>query len=97
MLRRDQDPTDMFEDLPLDTRHHKFKQQIKFPKEWYLTEERKKELLAQRKQALLLDEQKRTEGAMIDGVQTIQHALLNAKPVEEAVTVARGRPIRGRR
>jgi small subunit ribosomal protein S35 len=84
----------MFEDIPLDTRHHKFKPQIKFPKEWYLTEERRKELEAQRKQALLLDEQKRTEGTLIDGVQTIQQAMLTARPVEE-VPVLRGR--RGRR
>ena len=92
----DQDPSDMFEDIPLDTRHHKFKQQIKFPKEWLLTEERKKELHEQRKQALLLDEAKRTEGSLIDGVETIQQALLHAK-VEETVPVLRGRPGRGRR
>jgi small subunit ribosomal protein S35 len=87
--------------VPLDTRHHKFKVQIKFPKDWYLTEERKLELEAKRKQALLLDEQKRTEGTLIDGVQTIQQALLAAKAVEELVPVTRARPLkapaRGRR
>ncbi|KAK4134005.1 mitochondrial ribosomal protein [Trichocladium antarcticum] len=101
MITTAKDPTDTFEDVPLDTRHHKFKTQIKFPKDWYLTEERKLELAAQRKQALLLDEQKRTEGTLIDGVQTIQEALLNAKAVEELVPVMRGRPlkapVRGRR
>lgn len=88
----------MFEDIPLDTRHHKFKQRIKFPKEWYLTEERKLQLEAQRKQALLLDEGKRTEGLMIDGVQTIEHALLHAKKEEVVVPVlSRARPTRGGR
>ncbi|KAK4249742.1 mitochondrial ribosomal subunit protein-domain-containing protein [Corynascus novoguineensis] len=96
MIETAKDPSDMFEDIPLDTRHHKFKQQIKFPKEWLLTEERKKELHEQRKQALLLDEAKRTEGSLIDGVETIQQALLHAK-VEEAVPVLRGRSGRGRR
>jgi small subunit ribosomal protein S35 len=96
MLTPDQDPTDMFEDVPLDTRHHTFKPKIKFPKEWYLTEERKKELEDQRKQALLLDEGKRSEGLMIDGVQTIQKALLTAK-VEEPVVLSRVRSTRGRR
>jgi small subunit ribosomal protein S35 len=96
MLRQSQDPTDMFEDVPLDTRHHKFKTQIKFPKDWYLTEQRKKELEAQRKQALLLDEGKRTEGALVDGVQTIQQAMLTAK-VEEVVPVVVKRGARGRR
>ncbi|KAL2171572.1 hypothetical protein VTG60DRAFT_2405 [Thermothelomyces hinnuleus] len=96
MITAAKDPTDMFEDIPLDTRHHTFKQQIKFPKEWYLTEERKKELYEQRKQALLLDERKRSEGSLIDGVETIQQALLRAK-VEEPVPVLRGRSARGRR
>ncbi|KAK4042615.1 mitochondrial ribosomal subunit protein-domain-containing protein [Parachaetomium inaequale] len=96
MIATAKDPTDMFEDVPLDTRHHTFKPKIKFPKEWYLTEERKKELEAQRKQALLLDEGKRTEGLMIDGVQTIQKALLTAK-VEEPVVLTRVRSTRGRR
>ncbi|KAK4100020.1 mitochondrial ribosomal protein [Parathielavia hyrcaniae] len=95
LIETAKDPTDMFEDIPLDTRHHKFKPQIKFPKEWYLTEERRKELEGQRKQALLLDGQKRTEGALIDGVEVIQHAMLHAKPVETVPVLRRGQ--RGRR
>ncbi|KAK1828132.1 mitochondrial ribosomal subunit protein-domain-containing protein [Podospora conica] len=39
-----------FQDIPLDTRHHKFKRKLRFPAEWTLTEERKAELEAQRKQ-----------------------------------------------
>lgn len=81
----------MFEDVPLDTRHHKFKTQIKFPKEWYLTEERKKALEAQRMQALLLDERKRADGTLVDGTQTIEHALVTAAPVLEPVLISRGR------
>jgi small subunit ribosomal protein S35 len=88
----------MFEDIPLDTRHHKFKQQIKFPKEWYLTEERKMELEAQRKQALLLDEAKRTEGLLVDGREAIEKALLNAKKEEVVVPLlSKVRPMRGGR
>jgi len=96
MIATAKDPTDMFEDLPLDTRHHKFKPQLRFPKEWYLTEERKTELQQQRKQALLLDEGKRTEGSLVDGKETIHQALLHAK-VEETVPVMRARSTRGRR
>lgn len=82
----------MFEDIPLDTRHHKFKTRIKFPKEWYLTEERKKQLGEQRKQALLLDEQKRQSGTLVDGVDAIQQALATSKqPVEEPVLIRRGK------
>jgi small subunit ribosomal protein S35 len=65
----------MFEDIPLDTRHHKFKTVIKFPKEWYLTEERRQQLEAQRKQAYLLDEQKRQSGTLVNGVEAIQEGL----------------------
>ncbi|KAL1835306.1 hypothetical protein VTJ49DRAFT_7071 [Mycothermus thermophilus] len=76
----------MFEDIPLDTRHHTFKKQIKFPKEWYLTEERKQQLLERRKQALLLDEAKRnSEGGLVDGRAAIEQALLNAPKVEQMV------------
>jgi small subunit ribosomal protein S35 len=88
----------MFEDIPLDTRHHTFKQQYRFPKEWRLTEERKKELGARRKEALLLDEKKRAEGSLIDGMQAIQQALIQAQNAEVVpVAVSRGRLTRGRR
>ena len=98
LLTPAQDPTDMFEDIPLDTRHHKFKKTIKFPDEWRLTEARKKELEAQRRQALLLDETKRTEGSLVDGVQTIEQALDEAKNAEELMLpVARVKLARGRR
>ncbi|KAJ4302560.1 37S ribosomal protein S24, mitochondrial [Collariella sp. IMI 366227] len=89
MVETAKDPTDTFEDVPLDTRHHKFKQVIKFPKEWYMTEERKKELVAQRQAALLLDEGKRAEGLLIDGKSTIQEAMSKIK-VEQLVPVVRG-------
>ncbi|KAL2016385.1 hypothetical protein VTK56DRAFT_3807 [Thermocarpiscus australiensis] len=97
MIAAAKDPTDMFEDIPLDTRHHKFKQQIKFPKEWYLTEERKKQLEEQRRQALLLDEQKRQAGTLVDGVQVIQQALLATPAVEERVPVRVGKALQRNR
>ncbi|KAK4142090.1 mitochondrial ribosomal subunit protein-domain-containing protein [Dichotomopilus funicola] len=84
------DPTDMFEDIPLDTRHHKFKPKIRFPKDWHVTEERKKQLGTIREQALLLDESKRKEGALVDGVRTIQEAL-NVR-VDGPVLSLKGRP-----
>jgi small subunit ribosomal protein S35 len=92
------DPTDTFEDIPLDTRHHKFKKQIKYPKEWYLTEQRKQELAARRQQALLLDDAKREKGALVDGVQTIQQALAVARAAAGEVPVPVAKPLlRGRR
>lgn len=65
------DPTDMFEDVPLDTRHHTFKVKPKFPKEWRMTEERRKLLEATRQKALLLDQTKEEEGTLVDGKEKI--------------------------
>ncbi|ODM22815.1 hypothetical protein SI65_00404 [Aspergillus cristatus] len=39
---------DSFADVPLDLRHHKPKRQLRFPKEWIMTEQRKKQLEARR-------------------------------------------------
>ncbi|RKU46625.1 37S ribosomal protein S24, mitochondrial [Coniochaeta pulveracea] len=75
MIATAKDPTDTFEDIPLDTRHHTFTKKPKFPKEWRLTAERQAQIEEQRKQALLLDETKRREGSLIDGVERIQYAL----------------------
>ncbi|KAK1762407.1 37S ribosomal protein S24, mitochondrial [Phialemonium atrogriseum] len=75
MVAEAKDPTDTFEDIPLDTRHHTFKTKPKFPKEWRLTPERRAELEALRQQSFLLDESKKNEGALVDGSQRIQHAL----------------------
>ncbi|KAK3682113.1 mitochondrial ribosomal subunit protein-domain-containing protein [Podospora appendiculata] len=75
MIATAKDPTDMFEDIPLDTRHHTFTVKPKFPKEWRMTEERRKELEAIRQEAFRLDEARRTGGGLVDGVVRIQEAL----------------------
>ncbi|KAI1502856.1 mitochondrial ribosomal subunit protein-domain-containing protein [Biscogniauxia marginata] len=67
-----QDPTDMFEDVPLDTRHHKTRPKPKFPPEWRMTEERRKFLEETRKAALLLDQTKEETGKLVDGAEKIQ-------------------------
>lgn len=71
----------MFEDIPLDVRHHTFKTKPKFPKEWRLTEKRRAELEAIRKQSFLIDDAKTKEGTLVDGTQRIRHAL--APPAED--------------
>jgi small subunit ribosomal protein S35 len=67
-----QDSTDTFEDIPLDTRHHKVQAKPKFPKEWYLTEERVQQLENHRQNALLLDQAKEDAGSLVDGAQVIE-------------------------
>ncbi|OLN82220.1 37S ribosomal protein S24, mitochondrial [Colletotrichum chlorophyti] len=81
------DPKDTFKDIPLDTRHHEFKNKPKFPKEWRMTDERRKELEAFRMRALEVDAGKLEEGRIVDGAAKIEKFL--AEPVEQAAeTVA---------
>jgi small subunit ribosomal protein S35 len=85
----------MFEDIPLDTRHHTFKVKPRFPKEWRLTEERRKELEDTRQKALLLDETKEANGALVDGDERIQRLLKPAGstlPIPERVPISIGIP-----
>ncbi|ROV96480.1 hypothetical protein VSDG_05460 [Cytospora chrysosperma] len=88
------DPTDTFEDVPLDLRHHRFKVKPKFPKEWRLSEERVRELASIRQKAALLDQTKKQEGTLVDGVQTIQKALNSRRPRE---AVAERVPLQGQK
>ncbi|KAL7270974.1 37S ribosomal protein S24, mitochondrial [Rhizina undulata] len=45
LIAEAKDLTESFEDIPFDFRHHKFKKpKPKFPKEWLMTEERRKQL-----------------------------------------------------
>lgn len=102
---RRQDPKDTFEDIPLDTRHHTFKTKPKYPKEWYLTRERKLELAAQRAQALELDKAKEAEGKLVDGVKSIdvhlappvkaKKEVLGKETLAEMVTANRARAGKG--
>ncbi len=65
----------MFEDIPLDTRHHTFKVKPKFPKEWRMTDKRRKYLDEVRQQALLVDKAKEEQGALVDGPARIKQFL----------------------
>lgn len=65
----------MFEDVPLDTRHHTFKVKPKFPKEWRMTEERRQFIEETRQKALLADKAKAEQGVLVDGSARIQQFL----------------------
>ncbi|CAK7213317.1 37S ribosomal protein S24, mitochondrial [Sporothrix curviconia] len=83
LLVEAKDPTDTFEDVPLDTRHHKFKYKPKFPREWRLTEARKEELKTLRAASFELDQKMLASGSLIDGTQ--QAASLGAPVAAEKV------------
>lgn len=93
------DPKDTFEDIPLDTRHHRIPSKPRFPKAWFMTEERKKEL-AEGRQKLQLEEVHAEEnGQVVDGKKVIESYLLrkaeedaNKKKVEQLVPA--GRPLK---
>ncbi|KAI1826108.1 mitochondrial ribosomal subunit protein-domain-containing protein [Xylaria intraflava] len=72
LVAQAKDPTDMFEDIPLDTRHHTFKVKPKFPIEWRMTEERRKFIDDTRAELLLLDNAKIQAGTLVDGVEKIK-------------------------
>jgi len=80
-----QDPTDMFEDVPLDLRHHEFKVKPKFPREWRMTEERKQQLQQIHAESFLLDKGKKDDGTLVDGLKMIETSFVSAAstPSEE--------------
>ncbi|KAJ3563044.1 hypothetical protein NPX13_g8338 [Xylaria arbuscula] len=80
LVAQAKDPTDMFEDVPLDTRHHTFKTKPKFPKEWRLTDERRKFLEDTRQKTLLLDQKKEEEGTLVIGAEKIQQHFAPVQP-----------------
>lgn len=87
MLTIAQNPADMFEDIPLDNRHWKVKSRPKFPEEWRLTEERKKELEAFRNQGLAQDRSNAGAEVGLLGEGGIPEAGHGQQPVDERVAV----------
>ncbi|KAI1308283.1 mitochondrial ribosomal subunit protein-domain-containing protein [Xylaria venustula] len=83
LVAQAKDPIDMFEDVPLDTRHHAIKVKPKFPKEWRMTEERRKVIEDTRQQMLLLDQKKEESGTLVDGVEKIDAFFNPPKPARD--------------
>ncbi|KAK6064740.1 hypothetical protein SCUP515_11622 [Seiridium cupressi] len=73
LIAEAKDTTDTFEDVPLDTRHHQAKAKPKYPKGWYLTEERVQQLESYRQNSLLLDQAREDAGSLVDGAQVIEN------------------------
>lgn len=86
--------TDSFEDIPLDTRHHKFKKRLQFPEEWHMTESRRAELDAERKRLLLQEGMKVEQGRIVSGTAAIEvDRQIKLKQAEEAVAQEARRPV----
>ncbi|KAF4636342.1 hypothetical protein G7Y89_g1733 [Cudoniella acicularis] len=97
---KDVDPTDTFEDVPLDTRHHHFKPKLRFPKEWLMTDERRDELNRYRQYAEVFDQKRVATGQLVDGVKQIQEAYAARKAITEELpelVMAKGAKPKGKR
>lgn len=81
LVTQAKDPSDMFDDIPLDTRHHPIRVKPKFPREWRMTEERRKFIEDTRQRSLLLDQAKEESGNLISGKETIEQFF--AAPVHQ--------------
>lgn len=69
------DSTDMFEDVPLDFRHHKPKPKFEFPEKWKLTGQRKAQLEVNWRQRALKDQEREAAGQLVDGPKVIEQVL----------------------
>ncbi|KAE8445319.1 hypothetical protein EG329_013557 [Mollisiaceae sp. DMI_Dod_QoI] len=83
LLVEARDPTDTFEDIPLDTRHHHFKPKPRFPREWEITTQRKKELEQYRQQVAMKDQQREIAGHIINGIMQIEEGLKKSVAARE--------------
>lgn len=82
LMEEAKDSTDMFEDVPLDFRHHKYKPKLEFPDAWKLTPERKQQLEAERQHSFLAEREREEKGKISDGVRAIE-ALLKEQTVQD--------------
>lgn len=76
LIAEAKDGEDMFEDVPLDFRHHKPKKFLAFPEAWKLNAERRQRLMEERKQREELEASKVKMGArLIEGRELVREAL----------------------
>lgn len=88
LMAEAKDPTDMFEDVPFDFRHHRYKPKMEFPEQWKVTEGRKAQLQATWRRRALADKEREQQGTLVDGVEVIEKMLENVIAQEAAPRVA---------
>ncbi|KAK4694112.1 small subunit ribosomal protein S35, partial [Lecanoromycetidae sp. Uapishka_2] len=100
LIAEAKDESDMFEDVPLDFRHHKFKRRPVFPEGWKLSQDRKKQLEGERERRALEEGKREEEGKVLVGANIIEEAM-RAMPVRDDSRVLleaqQGRRGKGRR
>ena len=93
LMTEAKDATDMFADVPLDFRHHKFVAKPKFPDHWRMTPERKEQLEATRQQKHSLEQERAGQGRLVDGVKLIETMLRSAKVREESAVLVEAQQV----
>jgi small subunit ribosomal protein S35 len=68
LIKEAQNADDMFEDVPLDFRHHKPKRRLVYPDGWKLKEENVRRLLEARREVRLLEEGK----PVVNGAEIVE-------------------------
>ncbi|KAL8784434.1 MAG: hypothetical protein Q9213_003957 [Squamulea squamosa] len=75
LMAEAQDSRDMFDDVPLDFRHHKSKPKFEFPEKWKLTEERRAQLEENQRQRELREKEREEVGRLVEGAKVIEQVM----------------------
>lgn len=103
LMAEAKDEKDMFEDVPLDFRHHKFRRKVEFPEGWKLTRERRERLEEERKVREERQKQREEEGTLVQGVRIVEEAMARLPVRDESRVLMEsqqrktGRPGKGKR
>ncbi|OJJ97940.1 hypothetical protein ASPACDRAFT_62204 [Aspergillus aculeatus ATCC 16872] len=76
---------DSFADVPLDLRHHKPKTRLRFPDEWAITPERRRELDARRAAQKARKQLEQLPDTVVDGNQIISEAIKSLPALTSAM------------
>ncbi len=82
LIAEAKDGSDMFEDVPLDFRHHRFRHKPEFPEGWKLDRRRREQLGVDRRQRVIAEAVREEEGRMVVGASIIEEAM-KALPVRD--------------
>ena len=92
IIKEAKDASDMFDDVPLDFRHHKPKKTWVFPQEWKLDAGRRDQLLAERERLKMLQDAQVVREEVIEGKTILEQAIkAMPKDVPRIVTDPRQR------
>lgn len=87
LMAEARDAADMFEDVPLDFRHHRFKKKNEFPEEWKITPERRMQLEEGRRAREQAEQERVDAGRLVDGRAIVKQALAAMAVKQESKVV----------